>query len=116
MGRSPLRCRADAMSNEEKAVNLARLLIEACNHPDDEALQQRYIAELHRADPVTLRLSAAAQKLLEGKGYGVSTDNPETVHEFRALANYMGATVTETVSDWPIPDDCVSFRLDLPRS
>jgi hypothetical protein len=102
-------------NNEEKAVHLARLLIDACNHPDDQALQQRLRTELDHSDQTTLRLSTAAQKLLDGKGYSISTDNPETVRVFRALAEHMGATFNETVAGWPAPDN-YAFRLDPPRS
>jgi hypothetical protein len=38
-------------------------------------------------------------KLAEGKPYQVSTDNPETIQRYIALAESLGATVTFESSD-----------------
>ena len=40
-----------------------------------------------------------AMKLLEGRGCQVTSNNPETMRQFRALAAHIGATVGEE-SGW----------------
>jgi hypothetical protein len=49
-------------------------------------------------DQSALPLAIFAAKLMEGKRYGVNTDDPDTVRRCRLLARHIGACV-ETVEE-----------------
>jgi hypothetical protein len=50
---------------------------------------------LNRLDITGFVLLGLAGKLLEGKSYSISSDNPETISRCKSLAEYMGASVNE---------------------
>ena len=50
---------------------------------------------LDRLDANGFVLLNVARKILEGKSYSITSDNPETISRCRSLAENMGASVNE---------------------
>jgi hypothetical protein len=81
------------MTNQE-IIELAALTIAVDKSPDDADLGpqlQRGLDRMSGNDAMALML---AYKLLEGKRYSISSDNPATLSRCRALAAEMGAMVS----------------------
>jgi hypothetical protein len=80
---------------DAEIVELARVTLAMDRSPDDETLTQCLECGLSRLDPhidpILLMLSV---RLLEGKPYGIASDNSETIRRCRLLAAHLGATVT----------------------
>jgi hypothetical protein len=79
---------------DAEIVELARTTLAVDRSPDDGTLTECLESGLNRLhphiDPVLLMLSV---KLLEGKPYGIVSDNSE-IRRCRLLAAHLGATVT----------------------
>jgi hypothetical protein len=81
------------ISNEE-IISLAALkrkidLDNAVSSSDMDAFKKG----LDRFGDAGIPMLMVAAKLLEGKGYQITTDNPETISRCRSLADHMGASI-----------------------
>ena len=87
----------DDITNEE-IVSLATLGIKLCNtsgtpDPSDMETYKKGLTRLF--DAGFLSALSAAEKLLEGKPYVITTDNEKTVQRCRSIADYIGASVKQ---------------------
>ena len=71
-------------------VALAALMGQANRSPSDSEILKAGLARLDSSWSLPLML---AWKLLDGKSYGVTSDNPRTIDRCKALAEYMGAVI-----------------------
>ena len=79
-------------------VKLAFLMNQGSLSPADNEI---FTAGLARLDSQGLTALSLAAKLLEGKRYRVTTDNPRTIDRCKSLAEYMGAVVgLEEEGEW----------------
>jgi hypothetical protein len=83
------------MIDNNEIIAVAALLCKANKSDSEEDAENfgRALDSLVDVDSVALVFCAA--KLMEGKPYGVHSNNPETVKRYRALAQHLGASVTE---------------------
>jgi hypothetical protein len=82
------------MSNNDEIVRLAALMCKANLSDEEMSEYDRGLAQLNGDDFALVHIVG---KLLEGKPYGVSIDNPKSVldRRHRALAQHVGASVEE---------------------
>jgi hypothetical protein len=80
------------MTNAE-IVALAHLTLAIDRSPDDKVLLERLELEMNRLNGFEAALMVMARKLLEGRSYIISTDNPTNAARACSLAEYMGATI-----------------------
>ena len=77
------------ITNEE-LVALAALMGQANLSPSDSEILKAGVARLDSSWNPPLQLAC---KLLDGKSFGVISDNPRTIDRCKALAEYMGAVI-----------------------
>ncbi|WP_334403299.1 hypothetical protein [Bradyrhizobium sp. AZCC 2289] len=85
----------------EEIVSLAALQLRidspgSDRHPLDMEVFKNGLARFNAGDCMMLMVAA---KLLAGKPYCVTSDNPETISRCRSLAEHMGASVQEIRAD-----------------
>ncbi len=83
--------------NNSEITELANLQLAVDQSPHDDTLQQRFKKALDRAagDSTGLGLSQMAAKLMSGRSYQITSDNPETIARARSLASELGASIVE---------------------
>jgi hypothetical protein len=84
----------------EEIVSLAALQRKIdLNSPDEPASpsdMDAFKKDLDRLNSVRdFAMMTVARKLLDGKPYCITSDNPQTIKQFRSLAGHMGASVDE---------------------
>jgi putative intracellular protease/amidase len=81
---------------DAEIAEVACLIMALDASPDDEGLVRRVDDRLKQcASVVEGALVMLAHKLLCGRPYGVSSDNPESIRRYRSMAMHLGATITE---------------------
>jgi hypothetical protein len=82
------------MTEAAEIVRVATLMhkVDQGASAEDEAAFTSALANL---DKWGVRLVTFAGKILEGKRYQITSDNPETFSRYRALAQHLGATVVD---------------------
>jgi hypothetical protein len=90
--------------------NIAKLA--ALMHTTSPKELQELDDGLAKLNHTELGLLSLAEKLLAGKRYNVTTDNPDTVRVCRAFAEYIGATVesVETLEWNSVPMTKIIFQ------
>jgi hypothetical protein len=81
------------MTDYSEILRLATII----NAPDEyftPGKAKAFEADLEGLSRDDMALCCVASKLLAGRGYSISSDNPETFAKYRALAEHMGATVS----------------------
>ena len=87
----------------QKVLDAAHLVLAT---DEDPANGQRLDVALAALTRDELMLMHMAQKIMSGRALCVTTDNPSGYGEMRELAEYLGATVTESKSKpWFLPED-----------
>ena len=81
------------MTGNEEIVRLATLHLALDQGPEDVDAKMEFEQGLDRLEREEILLVTAALKLLKGKPYAMSTDNPSRVARWRSLAEHMGAPV-----------------------
>jgi hypothetical protein len=88
------------MKTNEEIVALAELVLAAdsAEHELASKLEAKLDAELAGLESGTDHmLVSLAERLLAGRGFGIDTDNPNSLARIRSLATYLGATVSSDV-------------------
>ena len=65
----------------------------------DEAAFSAAYDEAAKRDPAAPVLVMLASKLMAGRPYSITTDNPETARRCSAFATWLGASIEEPTSD-----------------
>lgn len=101
-------------------VRLAALFRKVELDPDAfDAMDEidKWMDEAAKIDVYAPMMVMAASKLMGGKPYSISSDNPKAISNMRLLAQHIGASVEETkgdaASDWP-PDKLATIILSPP--
>jgi hypothetical protein len=74
---------------------IARRYVHLYSEPFDDETFRRPTLALLRLDNVDVLCLRLVEKLLEGKPYGILSDNPESIKRVRSIAAHLGATVRE---------------------
>ena len=85
------------MTNEQ-VCDLARLILDANEAPDDVALAEVNAKLKAVTTEFGFTLVMVAVRVLSGHPYLIGSDNAENVQRSRELAEHLGATVTENVA------------------
>ena len=103
--------------NNAKIIELAALMSKCDQSESDDDLQLLN-QELKQLTPKTaIALVMMAQKLLDGKCYSVSTDDPEDIRRCIAIAHLLGATVEDNQGHFLLdlfPPNITSIRIVPP--
>jgi hypothetical protein len=84
--------------SNEKIIELAALERRVDQHELADDIRQ-FEMELARLAPTDLMMLRFASKLMNGKPYRVTSDNPESIRRHIALAQEIGATFDDSMDD-----------------
>jgi hypothetical protein len=96
--------RTDMTTRNAKIIELAALMrklgrIEEFKTDEDERLCGQYQAALSQLESVDIANAVMVSKLLDGKPYSVTSDDPEHIRRATELAQEIGATIDDSADD-----------------
>ena len=86
------------MTSNAKIIEVATLVLKCdqTGNADDLRQLDQELSRFEAADHAALTL---AYKLMEGKPFRMTSDNPETIRRSTAIAQQIGATFDDTMDD-----------------